>query len=142
MKTIKIKTLKLFHSLPKRATELSAGWDLFCPKDTLILASDQRTIGCGFALEIPEGHFISLYPRSSIGKRGLIIPNSVGIIDEDYTGEIKVMLQNIGQVDQEIRAGDRIAQMILMKYEPIGFEVVAEIKETNRGSGGFGSTGA
>lgn len=141
MKTLKIKTSKHFHSLPKRATEYSAGWDIFCTVDTLIQASDQRTIGCGFALEIPEGYFVALYPRSSMGKRGLIMPNSVGIIDEDYTGEIKVALKNVGQVDQEIRAGDRIAQMILMKYEPIEFESVSELKETVRGSGGFGSTG-
>jgi dUTP pyrophosphatase len=141
MTKLKIKPLRNFHSLPRRATELAAGWDIVCPNDVIIMMGDQRTIGCGFSVDIPSGYYLSIYPRSSIGKMGLIMPNSVGIIDEDYTGEIKVVLKNVCHSDKEILAGDRIAQMILKKYEPMELEVVSEIKETARGDGGFGSTG-
>lgn len=141
-KKIKIMYLPGSTYPPKQATRGSAGWDLFSP-ETVILKPNQVTfIKLRFCIQIPEGYYISIVPRSSMGKRGVIIPNSPGTIDSDYTGEIMIMLVNINpDLDVQINNGDRIAQMILHKYHDMNFEVTDHFKNTDRGSGGFGSTG-
>jgi dUTP pyrophosphatase len=142
MDKIKIMFLPGGMYPPKQATPGSAGWDLYCPDPVILRPNEINFVRMRFALQIPEGHYISIVPRSSMGKRGVIIPNSPGTIDSDYTGEIMIMLVNINPDHTiEINAGERIAQMILHKYNNIEFEVTDVFKNTKRGSGGFGSTG-
>lgn len=126
---------------PTQATKGSAGWDVYSPENYVIHPSGSILVRTGISLGIPEGYYLSLVPRSSMGKRGIIIPNAPGTIDSDYTGELCVMLHNLTIFPVSINEGDRIAQIILHKYHPLEFERVEAIVETERGSGGFGSTG-
>ena len=138
---IKIKFTHPKAFSPTQATKGSAGWDIYSPDSHVILPSGSIMVRTGVSLGIPEGYYISIVPRSSMGKRGIIIPNAPGTIDSDYTGEICVMLHNLTVFPVSVTEGDRIAQMILHKYQPLEFERVDAITETERGSGGFGSTG-
>jgi len=96
----------------------------------------------GLFVEIPEGYEAQIRGRSGLAaKNGISLANGVGTIDSDYRGEIKVILINLGNEPFEIKHGDRIAQMILAKYEKIEFTLVDSLEETDRGSGGFGHTG-
>lgn len=137
--------LKILHqgkfNLPKQSTTGSAGWDVHAIEDRVVPPFQVVTIPLGFAVEVPEDKFLSLVSRSSFGKKGIVIPNSIGVIDSDYRGEIKLMLLNLTQDFFFIKSGDRVAQMILMDYNPISIEVVDELSDTVRGTGGFGSTG-
>lgn len=127
---------------PRQATKGSAGWDLYSPETIVLKPNEVTFIKLRFCLQIPEGYYVSIVPRSSMGKRGIIIPNSPGTIDSDYTGEIMIMLLNMNpDYTVEIANGERIAQMILHQYHDIEFEVTDHFKNTDRGSGGFGSTG-
>lgn len=141
MKSIKI--LKLDRSVlsPKRGTECAAGWDIHTNASMLFDPGQTKVMPTGICLGIPRGHYVAIVPRSSVSKRGLIIPNAPATIDEDYTGEIKVMLTNTSDIPIGVEKGERIAQMILMEYVEIHFEEVAALGETIRGDGGFGSTG-
>lgn len=145
---VKIKRLRPGVLFPTRATKGSAGWDLYAPYDpeipsdgTYIYPGRNLTFKCGFSLGIPEGYYVSIVPRSSMGKRGLYLRNAPATIDQDYTGELSIMLQNLGNEPQLIKPGDRVAQMILHKYHEFEFEEVEELSPTERGNGGFGSTG-
>lgn len=127
---------------PRQATKGSAGWDLYCNEIKILQPNEVAFLRLGFCLQIPEGYYVSIVSRSSMAKRGVIIPNSPGIIDSDYTGEIMVMMVNLNpDFSIQLAPGDRIAQMLLHKYEDINFEVVDKLVSTDRGSGGFGSTG-
>jgi dUTP pyrophosphatase len=95
--------------------------------------------GTGLAIEIPEGHVGLLFPRSSISNSGLILTNSVGVIDSGYRGEIKFRFKHIPDTSF-YKVGDRIGQLIIMPYPQIEFEEVQELSSTERGEGGFGST--
>lgn len=141
MTKLKIVLLSEKSILPTQATTGSAGWDLYSPEGYHLMSSGVVMVKTGIKLGIPKGYYVSIVPRSSMGKKGVIIPNAPGTIDSDYTGEICVMLHNLTVLPVSINPGDRIAQMILHKYEPIDFEIVDVIEETSRGSGGFGSTG-
>lgn len=145
---VKIKKINPNVTFPKQMTPGSAAWDIYVPNDlempsdgTYIYPGKNLTFKCGFSLGIPEGYYVSIVPRSSMGKRGLYLRNAPATIDQDFTGEISIMLQNLGTEPQPIRPGDRVAQMILHKYHDFEFEEVDEIEQTERGSGGFGSTG-
>lgn len=139
---LKIKYLPGATFPPKQATQGSAGWDLYCNEIKVLNPNEVAFLKLGFCLEIPEGYYVSIVARSSMAKRGIIIPNSPGIIDSDYTGEIMVMMINLNpDFAIQLAPGDRIAQMLLHKCEPIDFEVTDSLKYTERGSGGFGSTG-
>ena len=96
--------------------------------------------GTGLAIEIPEGHVGLLFPRSSISNSGLILTNSVGVIDSGYRGEIKFRFKHIPDTAY-YRPGDRIGQLIIMPYPQIDFQEVEELSSTERGEGGFGSSG-
>ncbi len=142
---IKVKKLYNNAKLPFRATEGSAGADLFaCIENDVILKSGERLlIPTGIAIEINDadcGAFI--FPRSSVSyKSGVSLANCVGVIDSDYRGEIKVPLINHSDSDFVVHNGDRIAQMIIMPVILPVFEEVDKINKTGRGTGGFGSTG-
>lgn len=142
---IKVKKMNDDAQLPFRATDGSAGSDLFaCINSDVILKSGERIlIPTGIAIELNDknlGAFI--FPRSSVSyKSGVSLANCVGVIDSDYRGEIKVPLINHSDSDFVVHNGDRIAQMIIMPVVMPVFEETDVINETNRGSGGFGSTG-
>lgn len=132
------------NPLPHYATLASAGMDLRANNDEPIeLAPLQRAmIPTGLYMELPVGYEAQIRPRSGLAiKHGLSIPNSPGTIDADYRGEIKVLLINLGQEPFVIQKGERIAQMIVAKFEQVSWEPVAALGKTERGEGGFGHTG-
>lgn len=149
MAKIKIKKLSHFDNaleLPKYETSLAAGADLRASlenKDTFIIKSNSRVlIPTGLAFEIEPGYEVQVRPRSGLSlKTNLIVANSPGTIDADYRGEVKVILANLGDEDYVVQHGDRIAQMVLAPILQAEIEVVEELSDTARGTGGFGSTG-
>lgn len=132
------------NPVPFYAEPFSAGVDIraFLEKPLILNPNQQELIPTGYYLEIPEGTFGMITPRSGLAaKYGISITNSPGILDSSYRGELKVILINLGDKPFEINNGDRIAQFILMNYNKIRFEIVSELSNTERGSGGFNSTG-
>lgn len=143
---VKIKKVsKNSLALPSYATVGSAGVDLCADlKDTLTLSpGDNVKIPTGLAIELPGPHVVALvFARSGLASRyGIGLTNGVGVIDSDYRGEIQVLMHNLGDQPITVNSGDRIAQMIFMPIFRAVFEEVAELEETSRGTGGFGSTG-
>ena len=129
--------------LPEYATQGSSGVDLRASEDYIIKSGERALVATGIRLAIPAGYEVQVRPRSGLAlKHGIIIPNSPGTIDSDYRGEVKVILMNLGREDFIIKAGDRIAQMVLAPVAKISWKECAELEETARGAGGFGSTGA
>lgn len=129
---------------PAYATGLSAGMDLKANIETPVeLDSLERAmIPTGLFIELPDGYEAQIRPRSGLAaKHGVTVCNSPGTIDADYRGEIKVVLVNLSKDKFVIHPGERIAQMVIAKYETITWVEVAELGDTERGTGGFGSTG-
>ncbi len=148
MSEVKVKLLPLEHAvglqLPTYATEQSAGMDLSAALNEAVelAPGDRAMIPTGLSIALPAGYEAQIRPRSGLAvKNGVTVLNSPGTIDADYRGEIKVILINHGQVPFTIERGMRIAQMVVEKYETVGWEVVTSLEETDRGEGGFGSTG-
>lgn len=141
---MKIKIInKSKNPLPKYQTELSAGMDLYADlKETIILKSlERKLIPTGLFLELSEGLEAQIRPRSGLAiKNGITVLNSPGTIDADYRGEIGVILVNLSSENFTVAAGDRIAQMVIAKYETAEWQEVETLGETERGEGGFGST--
>jgi len=132
------------HPLPEYATSLSAGMDLRANIDAPVkLKPLQRIlVPTGLFLELPKGTEAQIRPRSGLAfKHGLTVLNSPGTIDADYRGEIKVLLVNLSDIDFMINDGERIAQMIIAKHETINWQPVSNLQDSERGAGGFGSTG-
>lgn len=132
------------HALPSYATNASAGMDLRANLNSpIVLKSLERTlVPTGLFLELPVGYEAQVRPRSGLAfKNGLTVLNSPGTIDADYRGEVKVILVNLSKDDFTINDGERIAQMIIAKHEQAEWVEVEELLETERGAGGFGSTG-
>ena len=132
------------HALPEYATILSAGLDLKANlSESILLKPLQRSlIPTGLFIELPAGFEAQIRPRSGLAfKHGLTVLNSPGTIDADYRGEIKVLLVNLSETDFIVNNGERIAQMIIAKHEQIIWEPVIQLEKSNRGAGGFGSTG-
>ena len=132
------------HALPSYATSASAGMDLRANLDSpIVLRSLERTlVPTGLFLELPVGFEAQIRPRSGLAfKNGLTVLNSPGTIDADYRGEVKVILVNLSKENFTINDGERIAQMIIAKHEQAEWIQVEELLETERGAGGFGSTG-
>lgn len=128
--------------LPQRAHPTDAGADLhaWLPDGALeIYPGEQKLVDTGVAIKIPEGFAGFVYNRSSQGKKGISIPHSVGVIDSDYRGNIKVLLKNNSEDPYKIEHGDRIAQLVVQRVELVSF--VDVWNDTQRGTGGFGSTG-
>ena len=138
---MEIETLCAADMLPARAHEHDAGADLKAARDAAIRRGDTAKVPTGVRVSIPEGHFGLLAARSSLCARGLMMLNGVGIIDSGYTGEIRVPLANVGSRTQRVAAGERIAQLIIVPCELPTFRRVEALEETERGEGGFGSTG-
>ncbi len=132
------------HALPEYATILSAGLDLKANlSESILLKPLQRyLIPTGLFIELPAGFEAQIRPRSGLAfKHGLTVLNSPGTIDADYRGEIKVLLVNLSETDFIVNNGERIAQMVIAKHEQIIWEPVIQLEKSNRGAGGFGSTG-
>jgi len=138
---VNIKKLHPDAVIPKYAKEGDAGMDLVA---TSIVSEDisQITYGTGIAVEIPEGFVGYVFPRSSVRKTTLALSNSVGVIDSGYRGEIQATFRRTnGNIQTEYEVGDRIAQIIIMPVPYVEFTEVEELTSTERGEGGFGSTG-
>lgn len=130
--------------LPFYATELSAGMDVRADiGQSVVLEPLQRAmIPTGLFVELPEGYELQVRPRSGLAaKHGVTVLNSPGTVDADYRGEIKVILVNLSSEPFEIKRGERIAQMVVARHERVEWSVVERLSETERGEGGFGSTG-
>lgn len=141
---MQIKKLSTNAQLPTRASEHAAGYDFYANiKEPIIIASKQTVlIPTGIAMAIPENYFLAIYARSGLAvKNGIRPANCTGIIDADYRGEIMIALHNDSDKDFVVEPNMRIAQGIFQKYQTFEFEVVDQLSETKRGSGGFGSTG-
>lgn len=132
------------HPLPSYATAHSAGMDLRANLDaSIILAAGERTlVKTGLFLELPEGTEAQVRPRSGLAfKHGVTVLNAPGTIDADYRGEVGVILINHGQEPFEVKDGERIAQLVIARYERVTFTEVADLSVSERGAGGFGHTG-
>lgn len=141
---INIKRLTESAILPERGSAYAAGYDLFADvnESVEIQPHETKLIGTGLAMEIPEGYFGGIFARSGLSsKEGLRPANCVGVVDADYRGEVKVALHNDGEVVREIKAGQKIAQLVVVPFLGVEFDEVEELSETVRGVGGFGSTG-
>lgn len=142
---MKVKVInKSRHALPEYATSLSAGLDLRANLDEpIVLGSLQRVlVPTGLFISLPEGYEAQVRPRSGLAaKKGITVLNSPGTIDADYRGEIKVIMVNLSQEPFLVEDGERIAQMVVARHEQIQWEQVEVLDETDRGDGGFGSTG-
>jgi len=144
MEPIKVKKLSPNAILPTYGSAEAAGADLYACLDAPVTVAPGETawIPTGLALEVPKGCAGLVYARSSLGvKRGLAPANKVGVIDRDYRGEIMVMLHNHGSETQVVQHGERIAQMLITPVLTPAYEEAAELSDTARGTGGFGSTG-
>lgn len=142
---VKIKKLHQDAVIPKYAQSGDAGLDLTaidCIHVPDLLINNCVVYGTGLAIEIPDGYVGYLFPRSSISRKTLALTNSVGVIDSNYRGEIVFKFKHYGSYKSEYKVGERIGQLIIMPIPSIEFEEVQELSNTNRGIGGFGSTGA
>lgn len=139
---MKIKIVSRTGILPEYETKGSAGMDLRAFEATTINPGERILVGTGIFIELPEGYEAQVRARSGLSiNHGIGLVNGVGTIDSDYRGEIKVPLINWGTKAYSIEKGDRIAQVIISKYERICWESVEELGETSRNEKGFGSSG-
>lgn len=132
------------HPLPEYQTPLAAGLDLRANLDEPVLLKplERKLIGTGLFIELPRGYEAQIRPRSGLAfKYGLSVLNTPGTVDADYRGEVKVLLVNLSNEPFTVEDGERIAQMVVAKHEQIHWELVDELSDTQRGSGGYGSTG-
>ena len=139
---VKIKKLMDDAIIPTYGSEKAAGADLYSTINVVIPPHESVKIGTGLAIQPPKGYFGAIFARSGLAtKCGVRPSNCVGCCDEDYTGEYIVALHNDSEEHTTIRKGDRIAQLVFLPYITANFSEVNELEETERGSGGFGSTG-
>lgn len=139
--SIKVKKLRPDAFLPVRATQFSAGYDIFSVDEYKIFPGKRDAVPTGLSLEIPAGYEGQVRPRSGLSLKQIIIPNSPGTIDADYRGELKVIIWNASKEVLEISRGMRIAQLVIQPVLDVTFEEVERLSSTERGNGGFGSTG-
>ena len=136
--------IKVMGEVPSYARQGDAGADLRATEDMTIYPGERKLVPTGVYMALPEGYVGLIHPRSGLAfNYGITVLNTPGTIDSGYRGEIKVLLINLGHFDRpfEIKAGDRIAQLVIQKYETAQFHLVDSLDETDRGEGGFGSTG-
>ena len=141
---IEVKIKRIFENakIPYRQTEGSSGYDLYSTENKTIKKGEIALVSTGVVLEIPVGYEAQVRPRSGLAlKKGLTVLNTPGTIDADYRGEVKVILINLGKEDVTINQGDRISQLVFQKVESVNFIETTELTDTQRGKGGFGSSG-
>lgn len=144
--TVRVRISRLPHGnglpLPAYATPGAAGMDVVSAEDVDLAPGARHAVATGFRVAIPDGYEIQVRPRSGLAfKHGITVPNTPGTIDSDYRGELKVLLINHGPDPFAVRRGERIAQLVLAPVTSAAFDEVEELCETERGHGGFGSTG-
>lgn len=137
---VKIKRVRESALLPTKAHSTDAGFDLYA--DAMSYDDCNNVVySTGIAVEIPQGYVGFVFPRSSIARTGLILSNAVGVIDSGYRGEVMAKFRRAQVPAEEYKLGERIAQLIIMPYPSIEFEEVSELSESERGKGGYGSSG-
>lgn len=144
METVSVKKLRPGAKLPTFGSAEAAGADLYAclEEDVTIAPGETALIPTGLAMELPRGYAGLIYARSGLAtKRGLAPANKVGVVDSDYRGEFMVALHNHGTQAQTVSSGERIAQLVVTPVLIPTYLEVAELNETQRGAGGFGSTG-
>jgi len=144
--SVKVELKRLPHGeglpLPAYATDGAAGMDVVSAEDVTIAPGARHPVATGLSMAIPQGYEIQVRPRSGLAfKHGITVPNTPGTIDSDYRGELKVLLINHGTEDFAIARGDRVAQLVLAPVVQAAWAEVDELDATERGAGGFGSTG-
>ena len=140
---VRIKKLRAEALIPRYAHGPleDAGLDLHAVEEALLQPGVPQAVPTGLAIELPPGFEVQVRPRSGLALgHAITLPNSPGTIDPGYRGEVKVILLNLGQTPYQVHRGDRIAQMVLSRYEPVEWEEV-ELNASTRGAGGFGSSG-
>ena len=141
---IQVKKLKENAQLPTRGSAYAAGYDLYaCLDEAITIAAGETVkVGTGLSIAVPEGYFGAIFARSGLAaKEGLRPANCVGVADSDYRGEYIVALHNDSASHRTVTPGERIAQLVIMPFLSVCFEEVDNLEETERGEGGFGSTG-
>ena len=144
MTKIQIKKLSTEVLTPKYETSGSSGMDIaaYIKQDIIINPGEKALIPTGFSLSVPQGYEVQIRPRSGLAaKKGVTVLNTPVTIDSDYRGEIKVILINLSKDVFYVKSGERIAQIVVCPVKQVVVEEVNELSETNRGAGGFGSTG-
>lgn len=144
--TIKVEVKRLPHGeglpLPAYATSGAAGMDVVSAEDVTLAPGARHAVATGLAMAIPQGYEVQVRPRSGLAlNHGITVPNTPGTIDSDYRGELKVILINLGTEPFVIARGDRVAQLVLAPVVQAAWNEVIELDATERGAGGFGSTG-
>ena len=137
---MQVKKLSEFAVIPKRGSEFAAGFDLSSAYDCVVPARGKALVKTDLAIAIPENTYARIAPRSGLAWKNFI-DTGAGVVDYDYRGNVGVILFNHGDVDFEVKRGDRVAQLILERISMAGVQEVDELFETKRGAGGFGSTG-
>jgi len=139
--SLRIKKLTYDAIIPTRGSGGAVGYDLYSTDEVVIPPTHRALIGTGVAIVLPPGVYGRVAPRSGLAvKHGIQV--GAGVVDPDYTGEVKVVLFNHGNKDFEVKRGERIAQLVLERCETPDVEEIGVLEETERGTGGFGSTGA
>ena len=139
---VEIKKLDVGLPTPKYAKHGDAGMDVYARESTVIQPSEHKLVGTGLALAFPYGFELQVRPRSGLAyKHGVSIVNSPGTVDHGYRGEVGIILINHGKAPFVVNRGERIAQFVFNKVEMVHLEEVADLSSTDRGAGGFGSTG-
>jgi dUTP pyrophosphatase len=138
---VKYKKINENAKEPTKSHEDDACFDLYASEYHMLFPSDTIKVGTGLAVEIPKGYCLKVIPRSGLSSKNIIILNSPGTIDANFRGEVKIILRNIGIDIAHINIGDRVAQCELKEVIPLTFGEVEELSVTDRGEGGFGSTG-
>lgn len=139
---LKIKKLNELAKIPAYQTEESAGFDLHSTEEVEIRPMQRVLVHTGLSFEIPKGYEVQIRPRSGLAfKQGVTVLNTPGTIDSDYRGEIKVLLINLSTENVKLSLGERVAQAVIKEVFQANFIEVEELNNTDRGAGGFGSTG-
>lgn len=142
MVEIKIKRLHPDAIMPHYVHKGDAGMDVYSTEDILLEKTAIKLVPTGLSFEVPEGYEIQVRPKSGLAlKHGITLTNSPGTLDSCYRGELGVIMQNEGKEDYQIKKGEKIAQIVIARYEQAEIKEVEELSETSRGEGGFGSTG-
>ena len=140
MSSLRVKRFSSDAILPNRASGGSVGYDLYAVEDICVPRGARALVSTGIGIVLPAGTYGRIAPRSGLAvKKGIQV--GAGVIDPDYTGEVKILLFNHGDAPFDITKGERIAQLILERCEIPDVQEIGEIEETSRGAGGFGSTG-
>ncbi|KAF2235075.1 dUTP diphosphatase, partial [Viridothelium virens] len=138
--SMQVKLLSEKGKAPTRGSTFAAGYDIYSAQDVTVPARGKALVDTDIAIAVPAGTYGRVAPRSGLAVKHSITTGA-GVIDADYRGQVKVLLFNLGESDFEVKEGDRIAQLVLERIVTPEVAVVAELEESVRGAGGFGSTG-